>query len=226
MNKMRRTIRSYVLRAGRMSDRQADGLHRALSLYTIPCDHGIWDFQEIYSRQTDTILEIGFGMGASLFEMAQASLDKNFIGIEVHRSGVGALAKQVEEAQLTNLRIVMADAVSVLNEHIADYSLTGIQIFFPDPWHKKKHHKRRLIQPDFVALLSRKLKPGGWLHCATDWEDYAHHMLNVLSQEPSLQNMAVSGNFIPKPATRPMTKFEQRGIDLGHGVWDLMFLKK
>jgi tRNA (guanine-N7-)-methyltransferase len=178
-------------------------------------------FQRDPPRQADKILEIGFGMGAATTEIAANHPDKDYLGIEVHTPGVGALLKQIGELNLSNLRIVQHDAVEVLQHMIADASLDGIHIYFPDPWHKSRHHKRRLIQPGFVALLTQKLKPGGYLHLATDWENYAQQMLEVLSGEEQLTNTAP--DYAPRPAYRPLTKFEQRGLRLGHGVWDLVF---
>jgi tRNA (guanine-N7-)-methyltransferase len=160
-------------------------------------------------------------MGAATAAIAQAHPDTDYLGVEVHTPGVGALLKSIGELGLTNLRIIQHDAVEVLEHMLPDASLDGVHIFFPDPWHKKRHHKRRLIQPDFVALLAKKLKPGGYLHLATDWADYARQMLEVLSAHPQLINTAQ--DYAPRPAYRPLTKFEQRGVRLGHGVWDLIF---
>jgi tRNA (guanine-N7-)-methyltransferase len=167
------------------------------------------------------VLEIGFGMGGATAAIAAARPDTNFIGVEVHEPGVGALLKLIDEKALTNLRIVQKDAVEVLRHMVAPRSLAGVHIYFPDPWHKKRHHKRRLIQPEFVRKLVNHLAPGGYLHCATDWEPYAQQMLEVLSAEPSLRNTCKG--YAPRPEWRPLTKFEHRGMRLGHGVWDLMF---
>lgn len=223
---MRRTIKSFVLRAGRMSERQTQGLTQALTLYSLPVDQGLWDFNQIFNRHAPTYLEIGFGMGASLFEMAKSNPHINYIGIEVHRAGVGALAALIHDHGLTNIKLVMADAVTTLQDCVPHDSLSGIQIFFPDPWPKKRHHKRRLIQPLFVQKLVEKLAVDGFIHCATDWEDYAIHMLDVLNLNSTLYNTSNTATYIERPATRPLTKFEDRGIKLGHGVWDLMFKKK
>ena len=222
---MMRTIKSYVLRAGRMTQRQQQGWSDLYPHYCLPVDKGLWDFKLAFARNAPTVLEIGFGMGQSLLQMAQDQPEVNFIGVEVHQAGVGALAADIEEFALKNLRLVAFDAVSVLRDCIPDASLAGIQIFFPDPWPKKKHHKRRLIQPELVRLLTKKLQPEGYLHCATDWQDYAEHMLQVLKDEPTLNNTSDNNSYVLRPAARPLTKFEQRGQRLGHGIWDLIFTK-
>lgn len=221
---MQRRIKSYVLRAGRLSPRQAHGLEKQLVNYVLSLDEQPWDVLQVFGREAETILEIGFGMGASLIIMAEQEPDTNFIGIEVHEAGVGALAADISEKQISNIKIAPYDAVMVLEKSIAPESINGVQIFFPDPWPKKRHHKRRLIQPAFIQMLLRALKPGGFIHCATDWQDYADHMLTVLSAEPLLKNQYE--DFAPRPARRPLTKFEMRGQALGHGVWDLIFLKQ
>lgn len=222
---MHRTIKSYVLRTGRVSTRQQQALNEWLTDYELPESEKKWDLQAIFERDAPTIVEIGFGMGASLFTMAQSRPEMNFIGIEVHRAGIGGLAAELHDHQLTNVRIASFDAVKVFKEHLPDDSIAGIQIFFPDPWPKKRHHKRRLVQPEFVQQMLPALQRQGFMHCATDWEEYAEHMLDVLSSEPQLMNTAVTG-YAERPATRPLTKFEQRGLKLGHGVWDLLFIKK
>lgn len=222
---MHREIKSYVLRAGRVSNRQQQGLDRWLSAYALPMRDSYWDFAVEFGREAETIVEIGFGMGASLTAMAKEQPHLNYIGIEVHQAGIGSLVADLHELNLTNVRVVPVDAVKVFTTHIADNSLAGVQIFFPDPWHKKRHHKRRLIQNEFIQLLTQKIKPGGFIHCATDWQEYAEHMLNVFTQISELHNQHVQGGYSPKPATRPQTKFEQRGAKLGHGVWDLIFIK-
>ncbi len=186
---------------------------------------GALDFDSCFGRPGERVLEIGFGMGQSLVAMAAAAPEKNFIGIEVHRPGVGRLLHSMADEGVDNIRVYCHDAVEVLRDCIADGSLDTVQIFFPDPWHKKRHHKRRLIQPAFVQLLLAKLKVGGVLHLATDWENYAEQMLEVLSAEPALRNRAGTGEFAPRPEHRPETKFERRGERLGHGVWDLLFEK-
>jgi len=184
---------------------------------------GLLDCRRAFGRKASLVLEIGFGMGQSLIEMAGAAPQLDFLGIEVHRPGVGSLMHSLAELELDNVRVYCADAVPVLRECIADQSLHRVQIFFPDPWCKKRHHKRRLIQPEFVQLLRQKLEPGGYLHLATDWQDYAEYMLEVLSAAPGLVNTAESGQYVPRPDARPITKFERRGQRLGHGVWDLLF---
>jgi len=176
----------------------------------------------VFGNAKPCVFEIGFGMGETTAQIAAARPDTNFIGCEVHLPGVGALLKRIGEQGLQNLRIVRHDAVEVLQHMIAPASLAGAHVFFPDPWHKKKHHKRRLIQPALVALLASRLAPGGYLHCATDWQDYAEQMLAVLGAEPQLRNTAAA-DYAPRPDYRPLTKFEQRGLRLGHGVWDLVF---
>lgn len=224
MDSVKRTIKSFVLRAGRLSPRQEQGLNQWLRAYQLPLDGHLWNEEAIFGRQADLIVEIGFGMGTSLVQMAQAEPELNFIGIEVHRAGIGALAADLHDAEITNVRIAPGDAVQIFAQQIAKNSVTGIQIFFPDPWPKKRHQKRRLVQPAFVHVLVEALKPGGYIHCATDWADYAEQMLAVLSAEPGLLNQAES--YTPRPPRRPLTKFEQRGQLLGHGVWDLLFCKK
>ncbi|MDR3501153.1 MAG: tRNA (guanosine(46)-N7)-methyltransferase TrmB [Legionella sp.] len=222
---MHRKIKSYVLRAGRVSNRQQQGLDLWIKDYALSMADSPWNLAEEFGREADTIVEIGFGMGTSLLHMAQNNPELNYIGIEVHQAGVGGLAADLHDHQVTNVRIVAHDAVEAFQTQIADNSLAGIQIFFPDPWHKKRHHKRRLIQPEFIQLLTKKIKTGGFIHCATDWQEYAEHMLEVLSAAPGLHNSQAEGGYSPKPESRPLTKFELRGERLGHGVWDLIFLK-
>jgi tRNA (guanine-N7-)-methyltransferase len=220
----RRTIRSFVLRAGRMGTGQQRALETLGPRFVLPFSPSPLDAAAVFGRQAPLVLEIGFGMGAATAEIAAARPETDFLGVEVHTPGVGALLKRIGEMDLTNLRIVQHDAVQVVEQMIAPASLAGVHVFFPDPWHKKKHHKRRLIQPPFVALLASRLAPGGYLHCATDWQPYAEQMLEVLSAEPTLANTA--GGYAPKPDYRPLTKFEARGLKLGHGVWDLVFSKR
>jgi len=219
-----RSIRSYVLRAGRMGTGQARALAELGPRFVLPYRPQPVDFAAEFGRHASCVLEIGFGMGDATAQIAAAQRDTDFMGVEVHEPGVGALLRRIDELQLTNLRIVQHDAVEVLQQMVAPGSLAGMHVFFPDPWHKKRHHKRRLIQPAFVALLASRLAPGGYLHCATDWQPYAEQMLEVLSAEPLLVNTAEG--FAPKPAYRPLTKFEQRGLKLGHGVWDLVFRRR
>lgn len=222
---MQRKIKSYVLRAGRVSNRQEHALSKWLSDYVISVEQKKWNLTEQFGRNADVVVEIGFGMGASLLTMATQNPHLNYLGIEVHRAGVGSLVADLHDRKLNNVRVAMHDAVEVLNECVASNSLAGVQIFFPDPWHKKRHNKRRLIQTDFVRLLTDKIRPGGFIHCATDWQDYAEHMMNILSQESGLKNCHNHQEYAPRPESRPLTKFEKRGEQLGHSVWDLIFVK-
>lgn len=222
----RRRIRSFVMRPGRMTVGQRRALEEGFPRFGLEREAGPLDPELAFGRRAPLVLEIGFGMGQSLVEMAAVDPGTNYLGIEVHRPGVGRLLHGVMEQELDNVRVYCDDAVLVLEECIAPASLDGVQIFFPDPWHKKRHHKRRLIQPPFVKLLCEHLKPGGFLHLATDWENYAEHMLEVLSAEPDLENRAQDGAYSPRPEQRPLTKFEQRGQRLGHGVWDLLFERR
>ena len=209
-----------------MTQGQSRALAELLPDYGVDQLEGLFDYQAMFQRQAPTVLEIGFGMGQSLVAQAEAYPQNNYLGIEVHLPGVGSLLNSMQEKGLTNLRVSGEDAVVVLREHIAPDSLDGIQIFFPDPWHKKRHHKRRLIQPDFVTELAKRLKPDGFLHLATDWENYAEQMLEVLSEEQLLENTSQTNDYVPRPESRPLTKFEQRGHRLGHGVWDLYFSRR
>jgi len=217
-------IRSFVTRAGRLSTGQARALEAFGPQFLLEYRKEVVDFHAPFGRSAPLILEIGFGMGVSTAHIAKVMPDKDFIGVEVHTPGVGSLLKLIGEEEIGNLRVIQHDAVEVLNNMIADGSLAGVHIFFPDPWHKARHNKRRLIQPDFVKLLCQKLQSSGYIHLATDWEDYAVQMLEVLGAEPQLQNTAEG--YAPQPAYRPLTKFENRGLKLGHGVWDLVFTKK
>ncbi len=214
-------IRSYVLRAGRVGSGQARALAEIGPQFMLPYQSGLLDLDAAFGRSAPRILEIGFGMGEGLAETAAAHPENDYLGVEVHTPGVGALLKQLGQRDLTNVRVVQHDAVEVLTRMLAPASLAGIHIFFPDPWHKKRHHKRRLIQPPLAGLLASCLQPGGYIHLATDWQDYAEQMLAVLSAEPLLANTVA--DYAPRPDTRPLTKFEQRGLRLGHGVWDLVF---
>ncbi len=216
-----RPIRSYVLRAGRIGSGQRRALDELTPRYVLPFRPAPLDPATVFGRQAPLIVEIGFGMGDATAQIAAAMPTADFLGIEVHEPGVGALLQRIDAQQLGNLRIVRHDAVEVLTDMITPGSLKGVHVFFPDPWHKTKHHKRRLIQPPFAALLASRLAPGGYLHCATDWWPYAEQMLQVLAAEPALVNTA--SGYAPKPGYRPLTKFENRGLDLGHGVWDLVF---
>ncbi|KWN86702.1 tRNA (guanosine(46)-N7)-methyltransferase TrmB [Burkholderia ubonensis] len=220
----RRRIRSFVTRAGRVSTGQRRALDDLGPRFVVPYTPETPDWSAVFGRNAPRILEIGFGMGASTAEIAAHRPDDDFLGVEVHEPGVGALLKLIGEQDLTNIRIIQHDAVEVLEHMLAPDSLDGVHIFFPDPWHKVRHHKRRLIQPPLVKLLASRLKPGAYLHCATDWQNYAEQMLDVLGAEPSLENTA--DGYAPRPDYRPVTKFERRGIRLGHGVWDLIFRKR
>jgi tRNA (guanine-N7-)-methyltransferase len=223
---MHRKIKSYVLRAGRISNRQQQGLDQWLKNYELHMTGTPWDLSTEFGRSADVVVEIGFGMGASLLTMALENPQLNYLGVEVHKAGVGSFVADAHDHQLMNVRVVAHDAVELFQNQLKDNSLAGVQIFFPDPWHKKRHHKRRLIQPEFIQLVAKKIRSGGFIHCATDWQEYAEHILAVLSAESALQNQQIHGGYSPKPAARPLTKFEQRGERLGHGVWDLMFIKK
>ncbi|MFA5912696.1 MAG: tRNA (guanosine(46)-N7)-methyltransferase TrmB [Burkholderiales bacterium] len=216
-------IRSFVLRQGRVSNAQRRAVDTLSSVYGIAYAPGALDFEQVFGRRAPTILEIGFGMGETTARIAQAHPENNYLGIEVHTPGVGSLLKLIAENALVNLRLVQHDAVEVLDHMIAPASLAGAHIFFPDPWPKKRHHKRRLIQPAFVALLASRLAPGAYLHAATDWQEYAEQILAVFAAEPTLANTAPG--FAPRPDYRPQTKFESRGLKLGHGVWDIVFRK-
>lgn len=216
-----RPVRSYVLRAGRMGTGQQRALAELGPRYVLPFAAQALDAAALFGRSAPLVLEIGFGMGDATAAIAAARPDCDFIGVEVHEPGVGALLRHIGERGLHNLRIVRHDAVEVLQQMVAPASLQAVHVFFPDPWHKKRHHKRRLIQPPLVALLASRLAPAGVLHCATDWEPYAQQMMEVLSAEPMLRNTAAG--YAPRPDYRPLTKFEQRGLRLGHGVWDLVF---
>jgi len=217
-------IRSFVLRQGRVSNAQQRYYDEMMAKVGIPYAPTPLDLDAVFGRSAPHILEIGFGMGETSATIAEANPQNDYIGVEVHTPGVGSLCKLIAEKNLANQRIIQHDAVEVLRDMIPPGSLDGVHIFFPDPWPKARHHKRRLIQPPLVATLASRLKPGGYIHCATDWENYAEQMLAVLSAEPSLQNTAV--DYAPRPGYRPLTKFEQRGLRLGHGVWDLVFRKK
>jgi len=237
-------IKSFVRRAGRMSEAQHRYFDEMMPRIGIPYQPSPIDLAAVYGRNAPKILEIGCGMGETTARIAEAMPEKDFFGLEVHVPGVGALCKLIAEKNLNNLRIGNHDAVEVVRDMLPEGSLDGIHIFFPDPWHKTRHKKRRLIQPPFVELLASRLKPGGYIHCATDWENYALQMLEVLGQASSLQNSVANptaaelaaaleadraeglAGFAPRPDYRPLTKFENRGLRLGHGVWDLVFIKR
>ena len=217
-------IRSYVLRQGRVSSAQLRACETLLPRYGIAYRDSLLNLNEVFGRAAPKILEIGFGMGETTADIAAACPEKDFLGIEVHTPGVGNLLKLIDARALANVRIIQHDAVEVLHHMIEPASLGGVHIFFPDPWPKKRHHKRRLIQPPLIQLLAEKLKPGGYLHAATDWHEYAEQILAVFSQEPALENTAPG--YAPRPAYRPLTKFENRGLKLGHGVWDILFTRR
>lgn len=218
-----RTIKSFVIRAGRMTQGQKVAMETGWKDYGLEITEAPLDFQQIFANNKPITLEIGFGMGQSLFTMAQQTPEHNFIGIEVHKPGVGALISLLQEQQLSNVRIFNCDALDVLKQAIPDQSLDRLLLFFPDPWHKARHHKRRIVQPDFAQLVRSKLRIGGIFHMATDWQPYAEHMLEVMQTAAGFQNLATDNPYIPRPDERPKTKFEARGEKLGHGVWDLKF---
>lgn len=220
-----RTIKSFVLRTGRMTAGQQKAYDEYWPKLGLDINDGPLEFPTLFGRESQVVLEIGFGMGKSLVEMAHNEPEKDFIGIEVHVPGVGKLLHSMEEQGVDNIRVFCHDAVEVLAQCIPDNSLDRVQVYFPDPWHKKKHHKRRLIQPAFVQTLRKKLKTGGVLHLATDWEHYAEHMMEVMTSAEGFRNQANKHCFSERPAYRPSTKFEKRGERLGHGVWDLLFEK-
>ena len=218
-----RRIRSFVRREGRLTTGQQRALDEVWPQFGIDHNDTLLDLDAVFGRSAPRVLEIGFGNGASLLKMAQDNPDKDYIGIEVHRPGAGNLLHNIEREGVTNIRVMTDDAVDILKQQIPDGSLDLVQLFFPDPWHKKKHHKRRIVQPDFVQLLRKKLKPGGHFHMATDWQHYAEHMLEVMSAAEGFSNTSPTNDYIERPDSRPLTKFEQRGHRLGHGVWDLIF---
>lgn len=215
--------RSFVLRQSRMSPAQQRAVDALMPRYGLALGTEPLDFKQVFGRDAPLILEIGFGMGDATAAIAQALPEQNFLGVEVHLPGVGALLKRVEAEHISNLRVIRADALLVLQHMIAPKSLAGVHLFFPDPWPKKRHHKRRIVQASFLDLVASRLKPGGYLHFATDWQDYAEHALATLSVHPRFRNTAE--HYAPRPAYRPITKFEQRGLKLGHGVWDLVFTR-
>lgn len=225
-DKYLRTVRSFVRREGRLTPGQEHALESLWPDYGIDNNSDMIVPQELFNREAPLVLEIGFGNGSSLAEMAENQPEMDFIGVEVHRPGVGQLLKRIEEKQLTNVRVACTDAVELLKHRISDNALDRLQLYFPDPWHKKKHHKRRIIKAEFVTLLAEKIKSGGHLHMATDWQDYAEQMLEDLSNDNSFINCSSDLTYIPRPDYRPLTKFEQRGHRLGHGVWDLLFKRQ
>ena len=221
-----RTIRSFVKREGRLTRGQEQALKTQWPIYGVDYSEQKLDLINLFSRDAETVLEIGFGNGDSLWQMAQSHPEKNYFGIEVHRPGAGHLLHLIETSDCKNVRVSNHDAVEVLENQIPDNSLDRLQLFFPDPWHKKKHHKRRIVQDAFVEQVARVLKPGGVFHLATDWENYAEHMLEILNSSDLFENLSEDKTYVPKPEERPTTKFENRGLKLGHGVWDLLFKAK
>jgi tRNA (guanine-N7-)-methyltransferase len=221
-----RRIKSFVKRSGRMGSGQLRAIAELSPRFVLPYGTHLLDVEQAFGNAQPLILEIGFGMGETTAAIAAARPEHNFLGVEVHEAGVGALLKRIGEQSLSNIRIMEHDAVEVVRDMLARDSLAGVHVFFPDPWHKKRHHKRRLMQAAFVSLLSSRIKPGGYLHFATDWQEYADYCADILSAEPILLNtVSAETRFAPKPEYRPLTKFEARGLRLGHGVWDLVFRK-
>lgn len=219
-----RPIRSFVLRQGRVSNAQRRAHEALMPRYGIPFTEKLLDLETIFGRSAPKILEIGFGMGETTAAIARNHPRYDYLAIDVHTPGVGSLLKQIDEFGLTNVRIIQHDAVEVLQQMLPSDCLDGVHIFFPDPWPKARHHKRRLVQPEFIGLLCRYLKRGGYIHVATDWEDYADEILKVLTNESQLVNTVV--DYVSRPDYRPLTKFERRGLQLGHGVWDMVFQRK
>jgi len=224
--KKHRPIRSYVRRSGRLTEGQERALETQWPRFGIEAGESMLDYQQLFGRDAPTFVEIGFGMGQSLAEMAKQRPEHNFIGIEVHRPGVGSLLCQIKEFGLENVRVISVDAVEVMTSIIPLASLVGLYLFFPDPWHKKRHHKRRIVQPAFVEIMVQRIKLEGVLHMATDWQNYAEHMLQVAEDCERLVNSAGKGRFNPDTGNRVETKFERRGLRLGHGIWDLIFTRK
>lgn len=218
-----RQVRSFVLREGRMTDGQKKAYDRHMACYGLDLNQGQINLAQVFGRTAPCVLEIGFGMGQSLVLMAQNNPHIDYIGIEVHRPGVGALLKAVSDLGLSNVRVYNTDGIEVLKQAIPDGMLSGLQLFFPDPWHKKRHHKRRIVQPEFIELLRQKLAMGGFFHLATDWQPYAEYMLEAMSVAPGFSNKFGPNHYAPDSQGRPSTKFEVRGQKLGHGVWDLVF---
>lgn len=216
-----RQVKSFVLRQGRLTPGQQRAFEQYWPTHGIDYKPGEIDLDKQFGNDRPVVLEIGFGNGDSLADMAAAEPDTNFLGIEVHRPGVGHLLIRIGQQQLQNVRIISHDAIEVIKYCLADNSLAGVQLYFPDPWHKKRHHKRRIVQPAFLDELSRVIRPGGFFHAATDWEPYAEHIRDAIATHPAFLNTSTN-DFIERPARRPLTKFEQRGQRLGHGVWDLL----
>ncbi len=220
-----RAIKSFVIRSGRMTPGQEKAYEDLWQHYGVDADEQILDFGQLFGRQAPVILEIGFGMGDSLLEIAMAHPENNYLGIEVHKPGVGRLLANISEHSLSNLKVMKFDAVEVLKKQIQEATLSAVYLFFPDPWHKTRHQKRRIVQDDFIQLIRQKLALQGQFHMATDWEHYARQMLGAMKKAPGFHNCADNGDYIPRPDYRPKTKFERRGERLGHGVWDILFEK-
>ncbi|MDP6967593.1 MAG: tRNA (guanosine(46)-N7)-methyltransferase TrmB [Gammaproteobacteria bacterium] len=218
-----RRIRSFVKRAGRMTPGQQHALENLWPVYGLELSHGQLDLAAVFGNHNPVIMEIGFGMGDSLITMAKTMPENNYLGIEVHQPGVGRLLNNAHSAHLTNLKVFCDDAIEVMAQCIPDHSLAGVQLFFPDPWHKKKHNKRRIVQSKFAQNIRQKLVPGGFFHMATDWQPYAEHMLEIMEAAPGYRNQAGTGHYSPQPDFRPVTKFQKRGEGKGHGVWDLIY---
>ena len=218
-----RKVRSFVKREGRLTNGQAKALEQFWATMGLEHKNGLIDVSDLFGNDNPVVLEIGFGMGKSLVEMAKNSPELNFIGVEVHKPGVGACISLAQEQDVDNLKVYEHDAIEILADCIAENSLTTVQLFFPDPWHKKKHHKRRIVSPEFVEAIRKKLKVGGVFHMATDWENYAECMLEDMSSAHGYKNLSENSDYVPRPDSRPLTKFENRGQRLGHGVWDLQF---
>ncbi|MDP3009766.1 MAG: tRNA (guanosine(46)-N7)-methyltransferase TrmB [Methylococcales bacterium] len=215
-------IRSFVRRQGRITQAQQFAMDNYWQRYCLDPQVN-YDFTAVFGRDAPLIMEIGFGNGDSLANTAAANPEIDYIGIEVHKAGVGHLMMMLDQKGLTNVRLYCHDAIEIIEQKIPDNRLTGVHLFFPDPWHKKKHHKRRIVRPSFVELLLKKLKTGGYFHAATDWQHYAESMLEILSADGRLANTSPTGDYCERPDYRPLTKFEQRGLRLGHGVWDFIF---
>lgn len=220
-----RRIRSFVRRQGRMTDRQARALQVLWPKYGLEPSEELLDLDLVFGRSAPRVLEIGFGMGDALADMAQAHPENDYLGIEVHRPGVGNLLARLEEQGSDNVRVFCFDAIEILQHQIPNESLDSVLLFFPDPWHKKRHNKRRIVQPAFVAMIRTKLKSGGVFHMATDWQDYAKWMMEVMNVAEGFENLAGTNQYSERPDYRPVTKFERRGHRLGHGIWDLLFKK-
>lgn len=221
-----RQVRSFVLRGGRLTEGQQRAMEELLPRYSTGSGSGFLDFAELFGIVRPVVLEIGFGNGDATWQMAQQSPQENFIGVEVHKPGVGHLLLNLQEKAIENVRIACEDAVVFLRERVAVSSLDGVRVFFPDPWPKKRHHKRRIVKAEFVTLLAEKVQTGGIVHFATDWQNYAEHMLEVLQQNPAFENLSDTGDYCSRPTWRPMTRYEKRGKRLGHEVYDLLFLRR